>query len=1078
MKKLIILACVALSFLAHAQVVMPPSFGGSGGFVYTGVLSTIPATCIVGQIAFITDATAGQNQYNCTATNTWTQNLNSGSGGASTALSNLAAVSINTSLLAQTGVDLGSNAHSFRNLFLFGAGTYGTNSFELTGTPSGVRVITLPDATATLVYSGGSYTWTGTNTYNGNIILGTGVLQSPAGGIQIQGSGAGVTQFQSANASGTNYTLTFPAITDTLVTLTATQTLTNKTLTSPILTTPNLGTPTVLTLTSATGLPIAGITGLGTGVATALAANVSGSGAICLASGSACGGGGTGNAAASHTPAYAASLALACTSATAGTQDSFVVGQLTGNITLTISGCTPAQKVSVDLQQNGSTVETVSWSTGFSGGPTMTQTLGAHTVGTFYVNNAGTTVIPAAPGVALSGPGYAPAISAPGANPSSGTGACWLDSTNLNSECLNSAGNTSHTVFGLTSAAHLWVNSMAGGVLGTSQPASTDLSDTANLVRNNSVNTATAAMTLDLSASTVANAVKVPAQAGSTCSAAGCQTEDTTAAMYHNYTNGVDSDVMTVAQSDIAGINNNDCAKLFKSGNVVTIKTNGAACGAGGGGTAGATLFSTTNSTTVAGATTTSPTTLIGTVTGSTTIVANTFTAGQVLQVFAEGYYTTPATPASLTITLNIGGTIRVTTGAVVQIASVTNGTWRLNCMLTTRTTGSSGTQIANCIFEGTGATLTPGEASMQTSSTWTIDTTATQAIDVVATWSTATGSPTITSTNIAAWIPGAPVSSVNGSTGAVQITPTAANGVAVSSASGTAPAFSAAVLYRTVTGTDSASTSDCGGTIKANSATNFVETLPNSTVPTGCAIKLSNANTGIVTITVPTGTTITGATCNAVSSVSYCFVGPGNKAIFTYDGTNYQNDESLPQNLCTPTYSSATTDNLSANADTLFGSASTKAENASPVFANSTAFNITTSCTIPANMIAAGTKIRVARDIYIIGSNGPTLAWFVSLGGVALNAPTATAQNTAAKSDGFITDITGTAAPNSSVTVDFFPLSRGSSLNPNSVQSAGAQATTLNTTNALALQEAIVWNAATNGNAIWLRNWNVQQIQ
>ena len=91
---------------------------------------------------------------------------------------------------------------------------------------------------------------------------------------------------------------------------------------------------------------------------------------------------------------------------------------------------------------------------------------------------------------------------------------------------------------------------------------------------------------------------------------------------------------------------------------------------------------------------------------------ANTFTAGQILQVMAQGYYTTPATPASLTITLNIGGTIRLTTGAVVQIASVTNGTWRLLCNVTTRTAGVSGTQIANCIFEGTGATLTPWRSS------------------------------------------------------------------------------------------------------------------------------------------------------------------------------------------------------------------------------------------------------------------------------------------------------------------------------------------------------------------------------
>jgi hypothetical protein len=121
---------------------------------------------------------------------------------------------------------------------------------------------------------------------------------------------------------------------------------------------------------------------------------------------------------------------------------------------------------------------------------------------------------------------------------------------------------------------------------------------------------------------------------------------------------------------------------------------------------------------------------------------------------------------------LKIGGTTRITTGAVALIASVTNGTWRLRCGVTTRTTGGSGTQIANCIFEMTGATIAaPGQAPMQTSSTWTVDTTATNAIDLQATWSTATGSPTITATNIAAWIPGAPVTSVNTKTGAVALT-------------------------------------------------------------------------------------------------------------------------------------------------------------------------------------------------------------------------------------------------------------------------------------------------------------------
>jgi hypothetical protein len=51
---------------------------------------------------------------------------------------------------------------------------------------------------------------------------------------------------------------------------------------SPSFTTPVLGTPTSGTLTNCTGLPIAGTTGYGTGVATALAAAVTGSGGISL----------------------------------------------------------------------------------------------------------------------------------------------------------------------------------------------------------------------------------------------------------------------------------------------------------------------------------------------------------------------------------------------------------------------------------------------------------------------------------------------------------------------------------------------------------------------------------------------------------------------------------------------------------------------------------------------------------------------------------------------------------------------------------------------------------------------------
>jgi hypothetical protein len=75
----------------------------------------------------------------------------SGSGGANTALGNLASVSINTSLLAQTGVDLGSTTKPFRDLYLFGSGTFATTYLKLTGTPTSTRTWTFPDTTDTVV---------------------------------------------------------------------------------------------------------------------------------------------------------------------------------------------------------------------------------------------------------------------------------------------------------------------------------------------------------------------------------------------------------------------------------------------------------------------------------------------------------------------------------------------------------------------------------------------------------------------------------------------------------------------------------------------------------------------------------------------------------------------------------------------------------------------------------------------------------------------------------------------------------------------------------------------------------------
>ena len=46
----------------------------------TGLLANIPATCTIGEKYFATNATAGQNDYNCTSANIWTQGAGGGGG--------------------------------------------------------------------------------------------------------------------------------------------------------------------------------------------------------------------------------------------------------------------------------------------------------------------------------------------------------------------------------------------------------------------------------------------------------------------------------------------------------------------------------------------------------------------------------------------------------------------------------------------------------------------------------------------------------------------------------------------------------------------------------------------------------------------------------------------------------------------------------------------------------------------------------------------------------------------------------------------------------------------------------------
>src|SRR5438105_10385824 len=135
--------------------------------------------------------------------------------------------------------------------------TVGTNLVLSQTGLTGVRTFTFPDSTDTVVTLAATQTLTG-KTISGGTISGT-IAGTPT--ISSAWTWSTAQAFPNLTTVGTNVvisatgltgvrTFTFPDLTDTLVTLTATQTLTNKTLTTPIISTiSNTGTITLPTAT-------------------------------------------------------------------------------------------------------------------------------------------------------------------------------------------------------------------------------------------------------------------------------------------------------------------------------------------------------------------------------------------------------------------------------------------------------------------------------------------------------------------------------------------------------------------------------------------------------------------------------------------------------------------------------------------------------------------------------------------------------------------------------------------------------------------------------------------------------------
>lgn len=145
-------------------------------------------------------------------------------------------------------------------------------------------------------------------------------------------------------------------------------------------------------------------------------------------------------------------------------------------------------------------------------------------------------------------------------------------------------------------------------------------------------------------------------------------------------------------------------------------------------------------------ANTTSETTLKGAIVGTASVgqFGALLVAGKTLRLRAFGYLSSTGAP-NLTINVKLGSTSVCTTGAVAQSGTPTNVGWELDVMITCRTTGVSGTVIAQGIFRYGSTFMT-----LVSTAATTIDTTVAQIADWLATWSVQAAGNTITCTSSA----------------------------------------------------------------------------------------------------------------------------------------------------------------------------------------------------------------------------------------------------------------------------------------------------------------------------------------
>jgi hypothetical protein len=156
-------------------------------------------------------------------------------------------------------------------------------------------------------------------------------------------------------------------------------------------------------------------------------------------------------------------------------------------------------------------------------------------------------------------------------------------------------------------------------------------------------------------------------------------------------------------------------------------------------------LFTQTSSTTVAN--TTTETSILGTGVGTKTLPINFLVAAKTIRIKIQGYVSNLITP-TIQIRVKLGSVVILDTTAVTMTTITGNMRFSVEGEFTCRTTGASGTIFSQGEANYFTIATTNNNIDMVNTTTTTIDTTATQAIDVMVTWGTANASNSITSTN------------------------------------------------------------------------------------------------------------------------------------------------------------------------------------------------------------------------------------------------------------------------------------------------------------------------------------------